>query len=152
MLSVIHTAVKKLIEKMELTTSKPLIQYRILMLNISWTAKKQGQKWYNVAEHERGYNGMKCKSDSCSPWRQGNSCHLMPRLIDKRLPDCSTEPLPVEPHKPTNSWLVGPEHEEAFKEIVGRVNTQNPLLLCLASNRQTTYEWGNLLKRWYGKS
>lgn len=53
MLSVIHTAVEKWIGKMELTTSKTLIHYRILILNISLTAKKQGQKSYRVKENKR---------------------------------------------------------------------------------------------------
>lgn len=80
---------------MELTTSKKLIHYRVLILNISSTAKKQGQKYHHVEEHEGGYNGMKCNNDSCSPWRLDNSCHLMLRLIGA----CFTEPLLVEPTK-----------------------------------------------------
>lgn len=66
-LSVIYTAVKKWIGKMELTTCKTITHYRILILSISSTPKKQGQKCHYVEELERGYKGMKYNSDSYSP-------------------------------------------------------------------------------------
>lgn len=163
MLSVIHTAVKKWIGKMGLTTSKTLIRYRILILSISSTTKKHGQKYHHVEERERGYNGMKCNSDSCSPWRLGNSCHLILRLIGEiRSLTASWNCSLWNPNKKLlTSWSsVGrsvQRHYLALIKIhlsilVWRANTQNPLLLCLVSNRQTTYKWGNLLKRCDRKS